>query len=337
MSQQGSGARTELSHGELGKSLLAGVFQLSRMDMFDWGLQFDANLAALRDRGALTSALDVLARWSEAATDDAAADAVLTPNMHGGVQPDGRGPRDFIAQMARRAREAQADPSILPSGHAESVSDVIPTRMARWTLAVGDENVRSAVTQPHLDAIERWLQTPVDAGWQRQHLHTSLASTLGVVGEVAPIATSDLGPPTPEWEAAESVSCAVMTIRREVVAGHGTGRFEVLHCRPEVALESGVRELFPDLCHFYGGYFGHEFSDEMGWPIELMTEAMLFTRGEARDRLREQLSTLLGHSNSDVRFVLDQCGSWAVPHRARHWVDRTLWRLDAYDWGDESH
>ena len=269
MSQQGSGAPTDLTSCRVGQVVAGRRLRTVRDGHVRLGLQFDANLAALRDRGALTAAVGVLSRWSEAATDDAAAEDMITHHLQGG-------------RTARRTRTSRLH---RPVGKERQRSSNRPTSPAvrrarsRQRRDAGKDGsygrwpsvTRTSQAQrlgPTSTRSRAGWRRRVDAAWQRQHLYTDLPAHWGSSETLHPIAARDWGPPIPEWEAAESVSCVVMTIRREVVgrSWHGPVRDPSLSAGDSRSTQSAAE--FPDLCHFFGGYFGHEFSDETGWPTE---------------------------------------------------------------------
>lgn len=316
------------------QGLLSGVDDEDRINTLDTAVEIDDNLKALYDTGRLVEAGRIVEKWLETVPDEASAQASI-PIVFRGPLPDGLSSREWIQRLHERIQEVLADPAVLPEPVQGEETGFEPPRVGRWSRNWAVDEVQALVLEPHEASVRAWLAEPASASWQRQHLYTDLSEATGVFGQVAPIVHPPYGSRLVDWDAATDASAAVVTLRRELVDGENTGRAETLFIRPELKLDTTVRSNFPDLCHFYGGYFGQEMTETTGLPSDAMANAMVFTRGEARNRLRTQLARLLEESESDIRYIVANCGSFALPARIRHWVERTLWRLDAYDWGDE--
>lgn len=316
----------------LAQHLFGGLDVEVEQDTLDRAVEMDMNLSELHDSGKLPELTCMLDEWLTACPDDASA-AQSLEYLLSGVYADGPSPRAFLVAVRGRVEEVRADPSRLPRGPFSNDTGIDVPRAGRWSQPQQVSAIVSAALVPHESAIDTWLAAPPEAAWQRQHYYTDLSTTLGVVGQVTPVQYQEYGPSDILWDQAIDVVCTVVTVRREMVAGHFTGQPDVMLARPELTLDSVVRAEFPDLCHFYGGYFGQDFTDERTYPVREMANAMNFTGHGARIRLATQLAELLRHSDEDMQYVLFNCGSYVVPPGVRHWVERTLWRLETFDWG----
>ena len=150
-------------------------------------------------------------------------------------------------------------------------------------------------------------------GWYRQHYYLDLGRDIGE------ILVRDQNEPV-------RARAAVVTMLFDVETGNPV----IEDAYPELGLDTEARALFPDLCHWFGGYFGQDHES----PCMAIRNANQSTHEPAVSRVREQLTELLERDDAGIAHVVEACGSYVLPERMRPWVERTLWRLDAFDWAN---
>lgn len=98
---------------------------------------------------------------------------------------------------------------------------------------------------------------------------------------------------------------------------------------PEHELDETVRTTYPNLCQF----FTLTYHQHRSIPVNDNRWTMKELRNPAWTAVRDELTLLLHvEHDSELRRIVEHCGSYLVPHNVRHWVDRLRWRFDAFDW-----
>lgn len=314
------------------RHLVGRAYQEWGAHVLDAAADLDGGIHSRLQKGGLTDTQASLQRFMSSVTDEDTARQVLTRLDRHFELPEGTSSHEWLLNVRNRVDEVLKDPSVLIPPFVQPGDGLTPPRDGRFVLRSELDHLLTEAAAPYRDEIEAWLSVPAASNCQRLHIYADVATIVGVVGEVAPI-VGERYQARPNWDRAIPVTAVALTIRRVLHRGEDTGTTEAFFARPEKVLDLAVRRKFPDLCHFYGGYFNRRIDEnDDAYPMDWMRHAMCFTRGDARNRLRDQLTQLLTHPDDDMRYIVEQCGSYVLPTAIRHWVDRTLWRLDAYDW-----
>lgn len=283
-------------------------FQQAARAAVDPRLALDDAIAAERDLPGVLRDLDGLMTRSP---DEPIAQAHLQPLLGGLGLPDGPGYRQWLLSVRDVVRDHVAGAVAGGAAWDARVGDEPPTlpRASRFTDQETANWACTEVLRRNERAFRGWA---ADAGgWQRQHYYAGLGRPVGTV-----MSDPDAGGAGP--------SCAVVVMSLD----SATGRPFILTAYPELTLDSAVRERLPDLCHWFGGFFGQDL--EHPWAE---TRAANLTTGEpARARMRSQLDELLTLDDVNLRQAVEAFGSYVLPSRLRAWVEATRWRLDAFDW-----
>ncbi len=293
-------------------------------DHFDPAMVLDYMIAQFRAGDTLHYLHRHLHWLVDRTPDESSAEANLYEWLEQAGLPDGPiSWHEYMLASVERVDQAVADPLLylppLPDGDG--------MRIPRTSKFASQEMADAACTQVvrrSKPALEAWLATP--SGWARQHLYLDLASEMGTVGTVL-TAAEPRGSSLPVGQDATVSATGVVVV---MARDPGSSNPYVLTAYPELALDEDVRARYPNLCHWFGGFF----NQDGGLPDSAMREACALTTGPASAAVRAELQSLydadLGEEGT--RAVLEHLGSYVLPTYARHWVDRTNWRLGAFDW-----
>ncbi|GAB2680949.1 contact-dependent growth inhibition system immunity protein [Thalassiella azotivora] len=228
--------------------------------------------------------------------------------------PDGRSYVDWLRvqrQVLQNAVEGRA-PMPLKLSHREMDGLRLP-RVSRFTDEATANAAVTKVLRAHEDAFRSWAADP--GGWARQHYYADLGREVGRI------------------QYAKDEPTQAATAVAVVMARHPeTGAPFVRTAYPETTLDQGARRRFPDLCHWFGAWF-HQ--DNARWDDvwDAIADVNRTTTDPARSRVRDQLTDLLTITDdAELAAAVHALGSYTLPTRMRWWVERTVWRLDAYDW-----
>lgn len=296
-------------------------------DITDSAIAIDIQISNFRRDGRLEAVTALIDGLSEGARTEK--DAVRVLDYHVGMSglPDGTGYRAWLLAVQARLHEALRDPAVVPDDLGSPRLFLANGHRCTW---FPDPDLQNVVADAVLDMFEEqgriWVEDPAGNGWRRQHYYADLSAlraTIGDIGLTAPY-TEINRTTTPDPERTEPATGAVVVLNM----GFHTGEISGLAAYPERSLDTALREAFPDLCHWFGGFFYQGAAP----PMDEMGAACRSTQDPARSRVREQLTMLLHEDDDMMRRVVEACGSYVLPKDLRHWVDRTLWRLDAFDW-----
>ncbi len=271
---------------------------------------------------------DELERMIEVAVTEQLAMDVMPAGFAGGAR-SGTAPssyRQIIRAALSRVREAIADPSVIPPRGPNDDGMTLP-RTSAFLDRETAERACALVIRAHYPLVRKFQAEPASLGWRALHLYADLSTEMDRVGTVMtsePDAGSRL-----DVERGEVylTSAAVVVVRRDL----DTGEVYMRTAYPELPLDTAVRAHFPALCHFYGPWFGQH----RDAPAHGMQDVCSSTKEPAFSQVRAELDLLLsvaGDDEDELRRILEACGSYVLPVRVKHWVERTRWRLDAYDW-----
>ncbi len=240
-----------------------------------------------------------------------------------GICDDGPGDTASILRGLRhRALTVGRAPHRVPDAHDPEWDGVAPPRETWFADERTEVEVRQLLWDANRDLIETFGAG--ETGWAILHLYADLAAhgSIGWARDL-PLQGRSYGyvPAHPY-----PVSSAVLLVDLD-----DDGVPRPSKALPEVALDADVRERFPALCHFLGGWF----HPHRGYVIWNGVQAMRHTDRPAFDQVRDELDALLAEDPDDdrCRAVAMACGSYVLPQRARHWMDLLRWRFDGYDWG----
>jgi len=293
-------------------------------DVFDPAMVLDHVINDFRRRNEIHY-LDRHIHWLLDRSPD---EATATDNLDNWLEQAGLpdGPvswHEYLVASVARVDEVVADPHLylppLPDGDAMHIP-----RTSKFTSQEVADAACTQVVRRSKPALEAWLEAP--SGWARQHLYLDLASEMGTVGTVL-TAGQPRGSCLPVRQNATIPATGVVVV---MARDSGTSNPYVLTAYPELALDEDVRARYPELCHWYGGFFGQD----RGLPDSAMRTACALTTEPASAAVRAELQSLYdaGLGEEGTRAVLEHLGSYVLPTYARHWVDRTNWRLGAFDW-----
>ncbi|NIZ89995.1 hypothetical protein [Kineococcus rubinsiae] len=183
-------------------------------------------------------------------------------------------------------------------------------RTGEFDRAVDVGAVVEEVLDLRSDDVTAWLSLPDQP--RRLHVWADLGRVLGSV-------TTD----GPALDVA-ATAAVVVGQRRE------DGTLEVLDASPEVPLDDGLRSRLPVAASVLGAWFGPSSPrlDVRPWPAQ---RALL--AGEPAvvlDAWRREAGELLALDDTDLRHALLRLGSAVVPAGTRGWLERLLWRMDAF-------
>ncbi|GAB2680985.1 RNase A-like domain-containing protein [Thalassiella azotivora] len=277
--------------------------QLVVDDAIDEVLRHDEDVAVL------LAELDRLIE--EAGDDEASARRACSPILGRSGRPDGPTMQEWLRVQRQVLAEALAGraprPPVLPDFARDGLR--LP-RASRFTDKQTADTAVTEVLRANEDAFRAWAAAR--GGWARQHYYADLGREVGRVA-------LRKGEPT----VAAPACVVVMEWNAE------TGAPVVRTAYPEVPLDPEVRRRYPDLCHWFGGWFNQDAQH----PWDAIIDVNQTTTDPARSRVRDQLRQVLTIDDDDHLIdTIESCGSYALPTRMRWWVQRTLWRLDAYDW-----
>ena len=250
----------------------------------------------------------------ERCSDEETAEKVLDKWHRTGL-PDGTSYLEWLRVTHGVVHEALDGRALMPPPvEFDSRDGLVLPRASRFTDLQTANMAATEALRAREHQVRAWAAE--QGGWPRQHLYLDLGREIGRV----------VTNPDRESVAGTAV-VVVMTMDDE------SGNPFVLTSYPEIPLDTGWRDRFPDLCHWFGGWF----NQDCGNVWNTVTEVNKAVRDPARSRVREQLRDLLTLVEADMTTAVEACGSYVLPSRMRPWMVRTLWRLDAYDWlGDRN-
>jgi hypothetical protein len=265
----------------------------------------------------LTGALEVLDQVIAGGYSEQELEAAMTDATRVSL-PDGPNWREYLRVLRITLREALDGKALLPpSIEVQAREGLTLERAGRFTDLQTANDAVTEVLRAHEPKVRAWAAD--QGGWARQHYFHDTGREVGRI-----MTREDGGQSRPA-----TAVVVVMAMDPE------SGNPYVLTSYPEVQLDVERRRKYPDLCHWFGGWFNQDHG--IAWNES--QDVQLSTTDPARSRVREQLTRLLEEpDDTELLRVLDACGSYALPKKwARVWIYRTLWRLDAFDWsGDRS-
>lgn len=296
----------------------------------DVAVDVDDVIAELQERGRLQMAVGRLqSKLDEHRTDHALVMAVSPMDP----LPEGLTWRAWLTWLLERANVALVAPGSIPRLTAEERHPRLwrHTRQSRYLRDGMADRLVELVTQKHAEEIDAWIAGTHWQGWNRVHLSANLSDHVEELG--GPGATA-IGESAPLVDGQLDVERAEPVVHGVVVLNHGavSGAYEAYEAHPEIQLDMALRQTYPDLCHWFGGFQ----SMHGTYPSVETYAANRSTSDPARSKVRDQLTLLLMQDDAAIHDVLVATGSYTAPSGplARHWVDRQLWRLDAWDWSD---
>ncbi|GAB2672271.1 RNase A-like domain-containing protein [Thalassiella azotivora] len=268
-------------------------------------------LAIGKDLAAELADLDRL--LEDVADDEARARAVCQHVFEEWTPPDGPSMVGWLRTQRQLIVDARDGRVTLPA--PTDVREREGLRLPRASRFTDEATANAAVTEvlrANEDAFRTWAADP--GGCSRQHYYADLGREVGRI------------------QYAKDTPTQPATAVTVVMARHPeTGAPFVRNAYPETTLDQTVRERFPDLCHWFGAWFDQDLQD----PWRTIADVNRTTTDPARSRVRDQLTDLLTtDDDAELTAAVKALGSYALPTRMRWWVQRTLWRLDAYDWLD---
>lgn len=296
-------------------------------DIFDSAIAVDVQIVEFRRTGrleALTALIDELSATTT--TDEEVIDELRNSIGMSGL-PEGTGYRAWLLALQARLHEVRANPDAVPATPLPPTVWRANRRRASWFPDPDLQDlVADAVLDAHEEAGRHWTEDPTASGWKRQHYYADLddlRERIGDFGLTAPYTVIDRTT-MPDPDRTEPATGAVVVLN----LGYHTGQITGLAAYPERHLDQSLRTAYPDLCHWFGGFF---YQGETT-PVLAMDAACRSTQDPARSRVRDQLTMLLHEDDHTMYRIVEACGSYLLPDGLRHWIDRTLWRLDAYPW-----
>lgn len=303
--------------------LLLSYFGSADLGALDVSLVLDASLLTMRERGedlgALASQLDELAQ--QAPSDDDAR-RLLPSAVADRPAPDGPGGhRAALLAIRDRTWDAANGTALAP---APAAGDGLT--LPRASKFASEELANEACTllvRRHYDLLKQLESGSL--GWGAVHLYGDLGYETGDLGTVIvnprPAGSSLAVDPGKTYE----TSCAVMVMRRDPESGSPY----IDTAYPELALATRTREDFPALCHLFGAWFGQDHES----PVLAMQQAFTSTSASSRAELAGDLDRLLDRpDDTELRLVLEACGSYILPDAVRPWLAATRRRVDTIAW-----
>lgn len=298
-----------------------GLGPLLRSSPVDAASCLDAALAQ-QGPGRLAALVPELRRLRASASTDRAAQRALSPWLDDVGVPDGTSWVGYLDVLVERAEQVLDDPALVPADLGEPMALVDPglPRVSSFPSIEVANAVATALVRHHDPVLRAWDAD--QGGRPRVHLYADLGRELGEVGRVA-VPDDPRGSGLRPGRGVVGSTAAALVMSRDAASGNPV----VLTCYPEVRLDERVRARYPELCHLLGGWFGQDHEP----PLATMREVVATVTEPARSAVRAELAALLADEPTDdgVRAVLEHCGSYLLPRRARHWVDRFAWRLGA--------
>ena len=290
----------------------------------DAATAFDAQIRRVRENHDLNEVATELDRMVAASSDSKS--AMLAAPRFLQQMPIWDGQDDYLAVLVNardRVKQALADPSVIP-GRAPSRDGLTLPRVSKFTDKETAERACTLVVRRNYAQLKEFEAGTT--GWRSMHFFADLGSEVGTLGTVRvndQEAGSQLGA---ALGGTVETSAVVMVMSRTL----DTGEIFIETSYPELAVDESVRTHFPALCHFYGPWFGQ---DRIA-PATAMLDVCTSTKEPAFSQLKAELDLLLSvvDDDNEMRRILEACGSYVLPQSVRHWVERTRWRLDAYDW-----
>jgi hypothetical protein len=230
--------------------------------------------------------------------------------------PDGPNWREYLRVLRSTLQEALDGKALMaPPIPVQSREGLTLERAARFTDLETAETAVTEALRAHEREVRAWASD--QGGWVRQHYFHDTGRDIGRV-----MTREDGGQSRPA-----TAVVVVMAMDAE------SGNPYVLTSYPEVQLDVERRRQYPDLCHWFGGWFNQDHG--IAWNES--QDVQVSTTDPARSRVREQLTRLLEEpDDAELLRVLEACGSYCLPKIwTRVWIYRTLWRLDAFDWSSE--
>lgn len=286
-----------------------GLFHMGfESEVLDADLYLEHLLWADRENGHLSTVVSEIDDLAGECPDEETAARALREWLSMTGLPDATSYREFLLHVRARAHGAQ-DGS-WPVADSRGYSDLVIPRAGRFL----DEEAANGAARDVLRAHERQVRAWADDG-DGLALQYYVADVGDVVGKV--LRQGQEEPEPVAWTA------VVMARRPE------TGDVYVYDAYPEIVLDQGPAERWPDLPHLFGGYFGDV--PDRPWPAQLTFQRE--TRDPARRRIARQLDDLLELDDADLRHAVESLGSYVLPETLlRRWVERIRWRMDAFDW-----
>lgn len=218
-----------------------------------------------------------------------------------------------------RLAEVATNPAILPT----DIPGYEPKRNGR-TSEFADHasfaRAQAVLVEANSEAIEAFLRDTT--GWDHVALYGDVGTQIGRVTASGRLENTTF---PQSWGVHTPTSHAVVVLGR---ADDGDGTY-LDTAYPEHRLDESVRSTYPNLCQF----FTVTYHQHRSIPANDVLRTMHELRNPAWAGVRDELSLLL-HVDDDheLRRIVEHCGSYLVPHKVRHWVDRLRWRFDAFDW-----
>jgi len=189
-------------------------------------------------------------------------------------------------------------------------------RTGEFDEGVDLEDVVQQVLGRRGDEVDRWRGEAT--GLDRLHVWADLGRAVGTVSTRGP----DL-----------SVTATAVAV---VLQRNDTAEPEVLDAHPEVPLDDGLRARLPAAAAVLGGWFGPSLphTDVLPWPAQ----RRLLSGGsdEVLAGWRRDARALLALPDAEQGRALLRLGGAVVPSRPRGWLERMLWRMDAFPGGGQA-
>jgi hypothetical protein len=230
--------------------------------------------------------------------------------------PDGPNWHEYLRVLRTTLQEAIEGKALMPPPiEIQSREGLTLERAGRFTDLDTANGAVTEVLRAHEPEVRAWAAD--QGGWARQHYFQDTGREIGRI-----MTRDDGGQSRPATAVA-----VVMAMDPE------SGNPYVHTAYPEIHLDLERRSKYPDLCHWFGGWY----NPEIGVAWNANQSVQLSTTDPARSRVREQLRRLLEEpDDAELLRVLQACGSYSLPKIwTRVWIYRTLWRLDAFDWSSE--
>ena len=293
--------------------LVTGFWPGSDAESVDAGAALEYGISSSYSYGELAAAAGEIRAMLDRAPDD---DAFLQEMIGLGLQiplPEGTSWRAWGEHVLARVEEAIGDPATI---EVDAVQERFKLpRTSRFTDRDTANTACTLVLRAHETRVRAWSADP--GGWWRCHLYADLGRQIGVV-----LGRAEDGEPATRKV---PVSGAVVLMQRR----HDDGQVYIATAYPEVPLDTGIRERYPDLCHAFGGYFGQDM-DTTPWGMR--NKLLGSTRDPARSRMRAQLGELLTVDDQQLAAAVHSLGSYVLPVPLRPWVRRLWTGIDDYNW-----
>lgn len=301
------------------------VLETRHPDVVDLAFLVDRALRETISFGELDQLILDLDHFVATTVDDEDAAKRLAGDTQDLDHPDGPAGawRQLVVTIRARAKEVRADPSRLPPAPARD-DGLTPPRSSAFTDPQLEQRAAEAIRDLYQDEIAELRNKR--AGWAAMTFNADLSDSVGLTGEVV------IGPESSGGSIAAPAGSSIAVTG--ATATFWWDRFEReirrSSCFPDVVLDPHVRAAYPALRHFFGNAFGPV--PRRRHPAAVVG-LMRDLKNPAFTQVRDELDRLLDiEDDTHLRWVIEQCGSYALPCVVRDWVERLRWRFDAFDW-----